>query len=83
MEQINSERDLYNRVLPALRTKKHELNLNNIKIVNEKDIWLYNKYNNWKNITGLTLAKMVDDILNTSDDVYYEYKLAKLKETEE
>lgn len=83
MEQINSERELYNRVLPALRTKKHELNRSGIKIVTEKDIWLYNKYNNWRNVTGLSLAQMVADILNTSDSDYVEYKEQKVKEQDD
>ena len=52
------------------------------RIINEKDIWNYNKINKWRNDTGLTLAKMVDDILNTENDKYYEYKLHKMKESD-
>ena len=83
MEKINSELDLYNRLLPALRTKKHELYRNNIKILQEKDIWLYNKYVNWKNVSGLCLSKMVDDILNTDDNAYYDFKVQKIREQDE
>lgn len=79
MQKFNSELELYKKVLPALRTKKHELIRDHIEIVNEKDIWNFNKLNKWRNEDGLTLAKMVDDILNTVNEDYYEYKLNKIK----
>lgn len=82
MKSFNTETELYKRVLPALKTKKHELIKNGIEFINEKDIWNYNKINKWRNDTGLTLAKMVDDILNTENDKYYEYKLNKMKESD-
>lgn len=78
---MNSEKDLYNKLLPALRCKKHELELNNIDIVSTMNIWKYNKEYNWK-VKGLTIAKMVDDILNTPDKMYYDYVVKKIKESE-
>ena len=41
-KKINTQRDLYNKVLPALKTKRHELISAGIKIVKEEDIWNYN-----------------------------------------
>lgn len=79
---INSQTELYKKVLPALRTKRHELMLNGIKIVKEIDIWNYNKEYNWKNAKNLTLASMVDDILNTSDKSYEDYVIDKLNNNE-
>lgn len=79
---INSQTELYKKVLPALRTKKHELLLNGIKIVKEIDIWNYNKEYNWKNAKNLTLASMVDNILNTSDKSYEDYVIDKLNNNE-
>lgn len=79
---INSQTELYKKVLPALRTKRHELMLNGIKIVKEVDIWNYNKEYNWKNAKNLTLASMVDDILNTSDKSYEDYVIDKLNNNE-
>lgn len=79
---INSQTELYKKVLPALRTKRHELMRNGIKIVKEIDIWNYNKEYNWKNAKNLTLASMVDDILNTSDKSYEDYVLDKLNNNE-
>lgn len=79
---INSQTELYKKVLPALRTKRHELILNGIKIVSEIDIWNYNKEYNWKNAKNLTLASMVDNILNTSDKLYEDYVIDKLNKNE-
>ena len=79
---INSQTELYKKVLPALRTKRHELILSGIKIVKEIDIWNYNKEYNWKNAKNLTLASMVDNILNTSDKSYEDYVIDKLNNNE-
>ncbi len=76
--KINSQIELYKRIKPALRTKKHELMAAGIKIVTEKDIWNYNKENKWRNGKGLTIASMVDDVLNTDNGIYEEYVLKKL-----
>ena len=75
--KINSQTELYKRIKPALRTKKHELMAAGIKIVTEKDIWNYNKENKWRNGKGLTIASMVDDVLNTDNGIYEEYVLKK------
>lgn len=76
--KINSQKDLFNHLLPALRTKKHELIAKGIKIVTEYDIWNYNKVTNWINSKELTLAMMVDNILNTDDKIYEEYVINKM-----
>ncbi len=80
--RFNSQIELFNKLLPAIRTKKHELIRSGIRFVKEKDIWEYNKEFNWRQATGLTLASMVNDILNTSDKLYEEYVLKKIKDSE-
>lgn len=70
--EIKSQEELLNRLKPALRTKRNELELAGIRIVTEKDIWNYN-ISKWKNSTGLTLADLVDDILNTNNKEYEDY----------
>ena len=35
MEKIRSQKDLYMKLLPALRTKKHELDAANLKFIRE------------------------------------------------
>ena len=76
--RITTQNDLYKKLKPVLRTKKHELILNGIRFVKEIDIWNYNKENNWVNAKGLTIAGMVDNILNTSDKDYEKYVLDKI-----
>ena len=80
---IKSQKELFERVKPALRCKKHELIADNIEFVSEIDIWNYNKTYIWKNIKGLTLSQVVDDILNTPNKVYKEYVLNKLNTKED
>jgi len=77
--KINSKEELYQRILPALRTKKHELERIGVKNIDEKTIWNFNKQYKWINSTGLTLAAMVDDILNTEDQDYIDY-IIKIQE---
>lgn len=83
MEKIKSQKELYIKLLPALRTKKHELNADNMKFINEIDIWNYNKIYNWKDAKGLTLASMVDNILNTPNALYADYKIEQMKKSDE
>lgn len=78
--RFNSQTELFNKVKPALRTKKHELIRNGIRIVKEIDIWNYNKEYNWRKAKGLTLASMVDNILNTSDKAYEDYVVNKIND---
>ena len=81
--KFNSQNDLFNKVLPALRTKKSELSRKGIKFISEIDIWEFNKIYNWRKAKGLTLASIVNDILNTDDKLYEEYVLKKIKESED
>lgn len=63
--------ELYNRLLPALVTRKFELKSLNINM-SEKDI--FNSLINlkWKMSHNLTLDEMVNDILNYKDDGFCE-----------
>jgi hypothetical protein len=83
MEKIRSQKDLYMKLLPALRTKKHELDAANLKFIREIDIWNYNKLYNWRDANGLTLASMVDNILNTPNALYADYKIEQIKKSDE
>ncbi len=67
MEEINSLRDLYNMVLPALKTRTNELKRNKINFINEKQIWHYLKENVWSEEENLTLFDMVSDILSVKE----------------
>ncbi len=83
MEKISSQKELYIKLLPALRTKKHELAANNMKFIKEIDIWNYNKLYNWKDAKGLTIASMVDNILNTPNALYEDYAIEKIKKSDD
>lgn len=60
---FSSVEELKKRLMPALRVRKRELKLNNYYIT-EEEIWNYFVNNHWKKSIQLSLAKMVDDILN-------------------
>ena len=80
---IKSQKELFIRIKPALRCKKHELMASGIDFVSEIDIWNYNKNNIWKNIKGLTLYEIVDDVLNTPNEEYKRYVIDKLNTKED
>jgi tyrosyl-tRNA synthetase len=77
MEEIKfkSITDLYRRLLPALNTKKNNINRTYKSNIMELDIWNYLKNNIWVSSKNLSLNDMVDDILNIdNEDVYNYYK---------
>ena len=71
--RFNSITDLYQRLYPALTTKKDLLNSTFKTKIKEFEIWCYFKNMVWNQKHDLTLADMVNDILNTDDVVLYEY----------
>lgn len=66
---FNSIEELYNRLQPALLTKKEQMRRNGYNYIKKQDIWNYLRDNKWKNSKDLSLYQMVSDILNT-DDIY-------------
>lgn len=77
-ENFKTLKDLYIRVLPALKSKVKELKDKNILFVTEEDIWNYLKNNEWDSKTDLTLFDVVNDILFLKDEIIINY-LNKLK----
>jgi len=70
-EKFTSLQELYKRLLPALQTKKMEMHRQKLKAINEQEIWLYLCKSKWLGKSPLTLADMVDDILNTDSFLIY------------
>ena len=69
--KFNLAYELYNKVLPALRVKRRELNKKG-KNVKENDIFLSLIKDKWKEETNLTLNEVVNDILNyNGNDITY------------
>ena len=67
--EFESVKELYNRVLPALRVKKRILLKKGIK-VSEKDIFEYLVEEKWSKGFNLSLNDIVSDIINTDDKMF-------------
>lgn len=76
--EFTSLSDLYKHVMPALTSRKDELSKLGYNYINEDDIWNYLKEVKWKNASNLSLAEMVNDILNTEDTTIDNYLKTKL-----
>ena len=61
--EFKTVEELKIRVMPALRVRKRELKKQNIQM-SEDEIWNYFVENYFKKSYQLSLAKIVDDILN-------------------
>ncbi len=77
---FDSLEELYQRLLPALRTKKEEMRRNGFSYIKEEDIWNYLKIHKWKNSKGLTLFDMVNDVLNTEDIYIDDYLKREIRD---
>ena len=75
MEDINfnSQEELFDRIKPALRSKKKMLFKKGAKNITEDDIWDFMINNVWINASGLELCDMVDKILHAEDALIIEY----------
>ena len=75
MEEVkfHSLNELYKRLLPAIKSKKKDLHKEGLTYIYEEDIWNCCKENCWNNRRNLELCDMVDDILNTPNDIFEKY----------
>ena len=67
--EFKSAKELYERVVPALRTKKRILSKKGIK-VSEEDIFEFLVKEKWSKAVNLTLSDIVSDIINVEDEVF-------------
>ena len=80
--KFNSLYELYNRVKPALRVKQSEIKrLYQIDIMLEM-IWQYNLKSKWLLSENLSLATMVDDIINSDNDAIMAFEEKKKMEAQ-
>ena len=77
--EFKSVEDLYKRVLPALRSKKKELERESITYIKEEDIWNYLIESTWKKSNGLELNDIVNDILNVNNDKLKTYVKSQMR----
>lgn len=66
--QFNSVKELYNKVLPALKTKKRQMQKKGIS-VKEIDIFNYLIKTKWRDSNNLSLNEIVNDILNYNGNI--------------
>ena len=76
--EFNSLEELYNRLKPALITKKNEMNRSGYQYIKIEDIWNYLKEVKWKKAKDLSLYEMVSDVLNVDDLLIDNYLKQKL-----
>ena len=81
MEDINFSnlKELYERLKPALTSKKDELRKLGYDYIDEFDIWKYLSIKKWKNSSNLLLYQMVDDIINVDNFVLGDFYKDKMK----
>ncbi len=75
---FNSTKELYDRIMPALRTKREEMRRHGYSYIKEEDVWNYLKEVKWVKANNLSLAEMVSDVLNTEDAYIDSYLREKL-----
>ena len=76
---FRSVEELYNRVLPALYSKRKEINSLGFKLVTEKDIWNYLVENEWKTKRNLELHDLINDIFYVDNIKINDYVMRKVE----
>ena len=77
--EFTSVLDLKAHIKPALDSKVKELRRKKIDYVSQDDIFEYLRNNVWPFKSNLTLYNIVDDILNTNNEVFCNYVVSKIK----
>ena len=75
---ISSLTELYERIKPALISKKEEMKRLGYPYIKEEDIWNYLKETKWKKSVDLELYQMVSDIMNADNELVNDYLTEKL-----
>lgn len=84
MEEFIESLDLlYERLLPALKSKKLEMHKEHMIYITMDDIWNFFYQTRWKKGSNLTLADLVDDILNTDNFEIDDYVRRERKKEDE
>lgn len=78
--KFKSLTELYERILPALKTKKRELNKKGFNYIHEEDIWNYLKKYKWTRSRDLDLGSMVNDIFLLEAQELKDFVLSEIKD---
>ena len=81
--EFNSANELYQRLIPALKTKVTDLRRAGYDYLTIEDVWNYLKESKWKESRNLALHEMVSDILNSENIVIDDYFKHKCKKEQE
>ena len=71
--------ELYERILPALKSKAREIHKKGMNYIHEEDIWNYLKNYKWTSSRSLDLGDMVNDIFNIEERELDSYVKSELK----
>ena len=71
--------ELYERILPALKSKAREIHKKGMNYIHEEDIWNYLKNYKWTSSRNLDLGDMVNDIFNIEERELDSYVKNELK----
>ncbi len=71
--------ELYERILPALKSKAKEIHKKGMNYIHEEDIWNYLKNYKWTSSRSLDLGDMVNDIFNIEERELDSYVKNELK----
>jgi hypothetical protein len=76
--EFNSLKELYDRIKPALTSKRIEMKKYGFYHVKEADIWNYLTSKKWQTSKDLSLSEMVNDIFNSNPDDINNYVIKKM-----
>lgn len=71
--EFKSERELYERVLPALKSKKAELKRKGYKNITEENMWRFLATEIFTKMIDLTLADVVSYIMHIDEERLAQY----------
>lgn len=78
--EFHTQKELYDRVKPALHAKLQELKRLNYNEIQELDIWQYLIETKWKRSKNLMLSDIVSDIIHVDNHKLSTYLKNKIKE---
>lgn len=78
--EFSTQKELYERVKPALHAKLQELKRLNYQDITEIDIWKYLAEIKWKKSRNLMLSDIVSDIIHVDNNQLDTYLKNKNKE---
>ena len=67
--EYKNQLELYQKLVPVFKVKERLINISQNNDVTINDIWHYLAINKWRNSTNLTLADIVNDIINIDVDM--------------